>query len=97
MLDGSVTSTTQSGRVFGTASYISPEGAAGVPTDPRSDVYSIAVLGYQLLCGELPFDGAAPGKLLMQHVHEPAPRFANQRQWRAGATVDCRRNHAVAK
>ena len=72
-LDGSLTATTQSGRVLGTASYISPEGAAGEPTDPRSDVYSIAVLTYQLLCGELPFEGAFPGKLLTQHVHEAAP------------------------
>ena len=72
MLDGSVTTTTQSGRVFGTASYISPEGAAGDPTDLRSDVYSIAVLAYQLLCGELPFEGPNPGSVLMQHVHKAA-------------------------
>jgi len=66
--------TTQSGRVFGTATYISPEAATGDETDHRSDIYSLGVLSYQLLTGELPFEGSTAGAVLMQHVHnEPPP------------------------
>ncbi len=70
---GEQTMVTQSGLIFGTARYISPEGAAGETTDARSDVYSIGVLCYQLLCGETPFDSPSPVALLMKHIHEPAP------------------------
>ena len=69
---GEQTMVTQSGLIFGTARYISPEGAAGETTDARSDVYSIGVLCYQLLCGETPFDSPSPVALLMKHIHEPA-------------------------
>ena len=61
---------TKAGLVFGTARYISPEAAEGLPTDTRSDVYSIGTLAYQLLCGETPFESPSPVALLMQHVHE---------------------------
>ncbi len=72
-LRGEQTVATQSGLIFGTARYISPEGASGEPTDARSDVYSIAVLCYQLLCGETPFDAASPVGLLMKHIHDAPP------------------------
>lgn len=72
------TQATQSGLVFGTARYISPEGAAGEATDARSDVYSIGVLTYQMLCGETPFDAASPVTLLMQHVHERPPHLKSR-------------------
>ena len=65
--------TTQGGRVFGTAAYISPEAATGEETDRRSDIYSLAVLTYQLLSGELPFEGKTAGAVLMQHVHQEPP------------------------
>lgn len=64
---------TKAGLVFGTARYISPEAAEGLPTDTRSDVYSIGTLAYQLLCGETPFDSPSPVALLMQQVHESPP------------------------
>ena len=70
---GEQTNLTQSGVIFGTARYISPEGASGEPTDTRSDVYSVGVLAYQLLCGETPFDAPSPVALLMKHVHAKAP------------------------
>jgi serine/threonine-protein kinase len=68
-----VSTDSQSGRVFGTAAYISPEAATGDPTDGRSDIYSIGVLTYQLLTGVLPFEGKTAGAVLMQHVHEEPP------------------------
>lgn len=64
---------TQTGVIFGTARYISPEGAAGEPTDARSDVYSIGVLAYQLLTGVTPFDASTPVSMLMKHIHDSAP------------------------
>ena len=70
---GDQTVVTQTGLIFGTARYISPEGAAGAPTDERSDVYSLAVMAYHLLCGESPFDAPSSVTLLMKHMHEPAP------------------------
>ncbi|MDH5492214.1 MAG: protein kinase, partial [Myxococcales bacterium] len=72
------TQVTQSGMIFGTAKYISPEGASGEATDMRSDVYSIAVLAYQLLTGEVPFSGRTPVSLLMKHIHQPAADIRTQ-------------------
>jgi serine/threonine-protein kinase len=74
MLDG-IGPTTQAGKVFGTATYISPESASGELADPRSDIYSLGVLSYQLLTGELPFEGESIAAVLMQHVHRPPPHL----------------------
>ncbi len=64
---------TQSGMIFGTARYISPEGAEGEPTDARSDVYSIAVLAYQMLSGVTPYEADSPVTMLLKHVNEVPP------------------------
>ena len=74
-----VTQATQSGLVFGTARYISPEGAAGEPTDARSDVYSLGILTYQLLCGATPFDAPSPVQMLMKHIHADPPHLRGQK------------------
>jgi serine/threonine-protein kinase len=75
---------TQSGLIFGTARYISPEGASGDPVDQRSDVYSLAVIAYQLFTGRTPFEAEEPVQLLMKHLHEPAPPMS---RWPAGKRV----------
>ncbi|MES3035808.1 MAG: protein kinase [Gemmatimonadota bacterium] len=63
------TSLTQVGSVMGTPHYMSPEQATAEPQiDGRSDLYSVGVVGYQLLSGKLPFDGRSFRELLMQHV-----------------------------
>ena len=77
-MSGEQTIATQTGLIFGTARYISPEGAAGEPTDARSDVYSIAVLTYQMLAGSTPFDASAPVALLMKHIHERPPELTSR-------------------
>lgn len=64
---------TAQGLIFGTARYISPEGARGEPATAASDVYSLAVLFYQLLSGRTPFDADQAVGLLLQHIHETPP------------------------
>jgi serine/threonine protein kinase len=63
---------TAAGLVFGTARYISPEGAQGSNVAPSGDVYSLATIVYQMLAGRTPFD-AEPVGLLIKHIHEPPP------------------------
>ena len=59
---------TATGAVLGTASYISPEQASGVPASPASDVYSLGIVAYQCLSGYRPFDGNTPLEIAMKHV-----------------------------
>src|SRR5262249_4610195 len=66
---------TQTGLIFGTAKYISPEGAEGQPVGPPADVYSIATMLYQMLAGRTPFEGDSPVALLVQHTHAPPPEL----------------------
>lgn len=67
---------TAAGLVFGTARYISPEGAEGHEVGPASDVYSLATMLYQMLVGHTPFDGGGTLGLLVRRVHEDAPPLA---------------------
>ena len=65
---------TQTGQVMGTATYFSPEQAQGRPVDPRSDVYSLGVVLYEMVCGRPPFRGDDALAVAYQHVQEqPVP------------------------
>jgi len=65
---------TATGVVMGTVDYISPEQGRGQTVDHRSDLYSLGVLLYQMLSGELPFSADGPTALIFQHVYErPQP------------------------
>jgi serine/threonine-protein kinase len=64
---------TAAGLVFGTARYISPEGAAGEKVGPQGDVYSIATMVYQMCAGRTPFAGEQAVSLLVQQIHDPPP------------------------
>ena len=67
--DGATTSVTMTGMTVGTPSYMSPEQAAGMKDiDGRSDVYSLAVVGYRMLAGRLPFTATSLQALLAQHA-----------------------------
>ncbi len=63
---------TAAGLIFGTARYISPEGAQGATVGPPADVYALATMVYQMLAGRTPFD-AEPLGLLVKHIHETPP------------------------
>ena len=63
--------------MVGTPHYMSPEQALGRPTDARSDVYSIGVMGFEMLTGKVLFDGESPLVIAMKHVSDPAPDDLN--------------------
>jgi serine/threonine-protein kinase len=64
---------TQTGEVLGTAHYLSPEQLQGQPAGPSSDIYSLAVVGYELLTGTRPFQGESVVTTALAHVVQPAP------------------------
>ena len=65
---------TQVGTVMGTAAYFSPEQARGDSVDPRSDIYSLGCVLYELVVGRPPFAGETPVAIAYKHVHEsPIP------------------------
>lgn len=64
---------TDTGTVVGTAAYMAPERAAGEPIDGRSDIYSLGVVLFELLAGQLPFDGDTPMAVALKHIQDPIP------------------------
>ena len=73
-LGGETDDLTRTGSVMGTATYLSPEQAQGLEADPRSDVYSLSVVLYEVLTAGPPFTGDSPVAIAYKHVQEaPVP------------------------
>jgi predicted Ser/Thr protein kinase len=68
-------SRTKTGMVLGTPSYMSPEQLAGKKIDGRSDLFSLGVTLYQLLCGKLPFEGESMTQLMFAIANNPHPNI----------------------
>ncbi|MFI9359725.1 serine/threonine-protein kinase [Kitasatospora sp. NPDC053057] len=61
--------------IIGTAAYMSPEQASGETTGPASDLYSIGVVCYELLAGQVPYLGEGPLQVALKHVNQPVPEL----------------------
>ncbi|MFZ2493007.1 MAG: serine/threonine-protein kinase [Thermoanaerobaculia bacterium] len=72
-------SLTEAGLVVGTPHYLAPEQAQGLPTDHRSDIYSLGLLFYQMLTGKRPFDASSPFEIIAKQLREQLPSVSNVR------------------
>jgi eukaryotic-like serine/threonine-protein kinase len=72
-LEGGGDGLTLAGRVLGTTDYVSPEQALGQEVTPQSDIYSLGIVLYEMLTGDVPFRADAPVAVAMKHVREPLP------------------------
>jgi eukaryotic-like serine/threonine-protein kinase len=70
---------TQTGTVLGTGEYLAPEQASGKPVSPATDVYSLGVVLWELLAGDVPFVGENFVAVALRHVNEPPPPLRERR------------------
>src|SRR5215475_3171524 len=70
---------TATGRVLGTTDYVAPEQAMGHPVDIRSDIYSLGVVLYEMLIGQVPFHADSQVGVAMKHVNEELPDVQRRR------------------
>ncbi len=64
---------TAAGVILGTPQYMSPEACESKKVDHRTDIYALGVLLFQMLCGQVPFDGETMGSVLIKQVSQPPP------------------------
>jgi eukaryotic-like serine/threonine-protein kinase len=70
---------TAPGRVLGTTDYVSPEQALGHEVTEQSDIYSLGIVLYEMLTGEIPFQADTQVAVAMKHVREPLPDVQRRR------------------
>jgi formylglycine-generating enzyme required for sulfatase activity len=75
---------TREGSTIGSSGYMSPEQARGLPIDGRADLYSLGVVTYEMLSGDLPYHGPDTLSVALAHVEQPIPRLPlRRRRWQA--------------
>jgi serine/threonine-protein kinase len=82
---------TQTGTVLGSSNYIAPEQASGQPVSAQTDVYSLGVVLYELLTGDVPFPGESFVAVALKHIHEQPPNVLHVRRdvpLRVAAAID---------
>ncbi len=72
------TQLTQTNSVMGSVHYLPPEQASGKGATLQSDIYSIGILMYELLCGKLPFKGDNAVEIALKHLKEPMPSIRDE-------------------
>jgi eukaryotic-like serine/threonine-protein kinase len=87
---------TQTGSIMGTARYLSPEQAQGQTVSPRSDLYAIGIMLYELLTGTVPFEGDSVVAIALRHLSE-APRPPSALVPTVSANLDAIVMRALAK
>jgi serine/threonine-protein kinase len=70
---------TGTGMIIGTPHYMAPEQAKGQPVDGRADQYSLGVVGYRMVTGQLPFSGDSVHTILYKHIFEEPPQVKSIR------------------
>jgi eukaryotic-like serine/threonine-protein kinase len=70
---------TEEGSIIGTAQYLSPEQARGTQVDQTSDLYSLGIVLYEMLTGQVPFTGDSPVEIAMKHLSAVPPPLREQR------------------
>ncbi|MEP7285166.1 MAG: protein kinase [Chloroflexota bacterium] len=65
---------TGSGMAIGTPGYMAPEQGLGMPIDGRADIYSLGVMLYEMLVGEVPYRAETPMAVILRHINDPVPR-----------------------
>jgi hypothetical protein len=78
-LDASDSALTGTGMAIGSPDYMSPEQAAGEPLDHRADIYSLGVVAYEMIAGQLPFGEGTVATVLLRHARETAPPLLDLR------------------
>src|SRR2546426_1388392 len=68
---------TETGTVLGSVKYLPPEQARGLGVGQSADLYSLGVVLFEAVAGQLPFDGDSPIAIALKHIHEPPPTPGN--------------------
>ena len=82
LANGDFARVTREGSTIGSSGYMSPEQSRGMSIDGRADLYSLGVVTYEMLSGDLPFKGPDTLAVALAHVEQPIPRLPSRcRRW----------------